>query len=207
MNGTMTKNNGYVLHVRKIDMQQKINNILILIVFLISSSCSKTSTPKEFLYKTNIPTITYQRDVKKLTALTQSWLDSIRIVKEKKGVYSSKTLEVVIDTIFYGTNNKIAYLVVNKSKNKYAKTQDLKNKEGIQYNGECFIGERDSVHKTFIISKNLKYSVSSSDMDGYEYVLKTLREMYFREIGYIDKRYNINDIRFWDSDVWKQDYN
>ena len=188
-------------------MRKKIYIILFFTIILISSSCSKTSTPKEFLYKTNTPTIIYQRDVKKLTSLTKKRFDSIRIADEKEGIYSSKVIEIIIDTIFYGSDNKIVYLSIDKSKNKYAKIQDPKNKEGIQYDGECFIGERDKVHNTFIILKNLKYSVSSSGTDGYEYVLKTLREMYFREMGYIDKRYNINDTRFWDSDVWKQDYN
>ncbi len=179
--------------------------IISLIIAISFSSCSKTSTPKEYLHQSRISFDEYKKDVRILEELTLARLDSIRDYRNEKGVYSAKSVKVIIDTIFYeSSSNKIVYLCIKKIKNKYATIQDSENKEGIEYDGECYIGKKDITNNTFIILKNLKYSTSTPGIDGYHYALKALRLMYFREMNYIDKKYNINDTRFWDSIIWQE---
>ena len=182
-----------------------IKKIISLIVVLSFISCNKTSTPKEYLHQSRISFDEYKKDVRILEELTLARLDSIRDYHNEKGIYSAKSVKVIIDTIFYeSSSNKIVYLCIEKIKNKYATIQDPENKEGIEYDGECYIEKKDITNNTFIILKNLKYSTSSPGVDGYPYALKTLRLMYFREMNYIDKKYNINDTRFWNSRVWEK---
>jgi len=176
------------------------NNISLTSILIAAffCSCNKTSTPKEYLYKVEIPKEIYQKDVQNLQERILARFDSIHIVEETKGEYTRKYVETIVDTIFYGPSNKIAFLAVSMGKDKYVADAQPNNPDGIVYNGECFIGvKKDS---TNVILKSLKYSVSSSQ--SYERVLKTLREMYYREMKYIEGRYNINDTRFWDSSVW-----
>src|SRR5690606_29536913 len=154
-----------------------LTSILIVVIFC---SCNKTSTPKEFLYEVEIPTEIYQKDVQNLKELILARFDSIHTVKETKGEYTRKYIETIIDTIFYGPSNKIAFLTVSIGKDKYVAEAQPNNPDGIVYNGECFTGvKKDSI---YVILKSLKYSVSSSQ--SYERVLKSLRQMYFREMNY-----------------------
>jgi len=183
-------------------MIRKYFYLSLLLVLLFS--CSKTSTPKEFMNTTSVPIDMYQNDVKYLEKLTYDRLDSISKKNISKGVYNTIPVSIIIDTIFYGPSNKVSYLSIEKRKNKYSKIQNPNNKEGIQYNGECYIGTKDLNNNSFTILKSLRYTVSSSEKKGYNTVLKSLRVSYLREMNYVDGCFNINDIRFWDSDAWHE---
>jgi hypothetical protein len=193
----MKKKNGFVPVVIDFSM---INNtaFISILIALVFCSCNKTSTPKEFLYEPETPKEVYQVDVKNLEELTLERYDSIRITKESEGIYKSKYSEIKIDTIFYGSLGKIAYLAVGTRNNKYVAESQLNDSGGVEYVGECFIGVKKD--DTYQILKPLKYSVNS--YQSYDRVLKSLREIYFREMEYIEGMYNINDTRFWDSSVW-----
>ena len=180
------------------------NYYFTLILSMLLGSCSKTSTPKEFINKKTVPLQIYKKDKKHLEKLTHYRLDSIRIAKEKRGVYYSKVIEVIVDTIFYGPNDKIVYLSIDKSTNKYAIIQNPYNKEGIDYDGYCYIGIKNSKNNSFNILKRLKYSVGSSDIGSYNTVRNSLRRRYLKKMNYIEGRYNINDTRFWNSNVWNK---
>lgn len=109
----------------------------------------------------------------------------------------SRTLEVYIDTIFYNPNDKIVFLSITKKENQYAM-----NEAGISYSGECYIGIKDAGSKSIKILDELKYSSSSSEIDGFNRVQKSIRNIYLTEMEFIDGRFNINDNRFWNSKVW-----
>jgi hypothetical protein len=56
--------------------------------------------------------------------------------------------------------------------------------------------------KTISVIDKLKYSSTSDEVDGFLRVQKSIREIYLREMEFIDGRFNINDDRFWKSKVW-----
>jgi hypothetical protein len=171
----------------------------VLLLVLVTSCTSKTSTPKEYLNQNKISRETYLRDKSILKNTINFYIDSIDTTRKPKP--KRERLSIEIDTIFYGSGGKIAFLCLSNNKNPYV----IANRDSIQFIGECFIAlksEKDGVIK---IVKKLKYRVTTSEIPNE--ISKNLRDMYLKKMGYIDKRYNINDIRFWDSDVWKQDYN
>jgi hypothetical protein len=171
--------------------------IISFIVFIFS--CSKTNTPKEYLNKTVIESRVYFKDKalleKKLTKMVNS--DSSLLPHNK----SLKYLESYIDTIFYGTSGKIAFLGVTKRKNENLKFFPDKYKDGIEYYGSGFIGMKRDSNNLEIIN-NLYYHVSQSV--DYEGASESLRQIYFNKMQLRkgEKVYNMNDIRFWGCPIW-----
>ena len=158
-------------------------------------SCKKTSTPKEYLNQYGIKHSEYENDKKYLVNLTKLSHDSIRA---SSATPEGKSLEVYIDTIFYNPHNKVVFLSITKKENQYAM-----NKEGISFSGECYIGIKDTKSKNIKITDRLKYITTSSENDGFDWVQKSVRNIYLTEMEFIDNRFNINDNRFWTSKVWK----
>lgn len=175
-------------------------NILLSMLVLTVLSCGETTTPKDYIYnsRVDIPFKIYQQDVHNLRELLLLRFDSIRYAKVITGIYKSEYIETEVDTLLYGPSNKIVFLSVSTRKNKYVAETQPNNPEGLDYVGECYIGNKKD--STYTIFRALKYSTGSSQ--SYERVLKSLRKMYFKEMNYIEDRYNINDIRFWNSSVW-----
>lgn len=163
-------------------------------LFLLLFSCKKTSTPNEHLNKYGIEKAEYQSDKKNLSNLTKSRRDSLR---KSSATPEGKTLEVYIDTIFYNLNGKIVFLSITKKENQYAM-----NDAGISYFGECYIGIKNAKSKNIKILDELKYGSTSSEIDGFGKVQKSIRNIYLTEMEFIDGRFNINDDRFWKSKVW-----
>ncbi|QMU63340.1 MAG: hypothetical protein GKR88_02965 [Flavobacteriaceae bacterium] len=185
-------------------MEYFTNRIIIFLIILVFYSCEwKTSTPEKYLNKNEVSKGKYKEDVKNLKELTLHFLDSIGNVTKPKSKVSN--LETSIDTIFYGNDNKIVFLAITKMFNPYVKLKTGEEyQDGIDYDGGCFIGKKDSVNGNIKIIYRVKYSVGSDESDGYLRVKNKLGEIYFREMEYIDGRYNINDMRFWDSKVWEE---
>lgn len=172
----------------------KFLNFGILLIFLSVFTCAeKSSTPEEFLNHNKTSQKEYNEDKENLESLIYIYMDSINSKKKIKS--ESNILSISIDTIFYGTNNKIAFLYLSKNKNPY----EVSNKEGIQFVGGCFIGYKNS-DNTFDLIDRLKYRFTTSESS--KDLSRGLRNIYLREKGYVKDEYNINDIRFWDSTVW-----
>ena len=92
--------------------------------------------------------------------------------------------------------------MVTKLINEYAKNYPREYPGGVEYYSMAFIGVKRSTDSIEII-KDLVYKVSQST--NYNEASETIRKVYFNEL-LLDKHkeyYNINDIRFWDCEVWK----
>ena len=168
--------------------------LVIMFLVLISSCIEKTSTPKEYLNQSKVSQETYLRDVNTLKKVVGSYIDSTSAIRKPKP--KSKILSIEIDTIFYGSEGKIAFLYLVENKNPYV----INNKDSLQFVGGCFIALKNKNNSIEIVDK-LKYRVTTSEIPNK--ISRDLRKMYLREMGYIDDKYNINDNRFWESDVWK----
>lgn len=167
----------------------KILTYLILLVF-ITSCAQETSTPEEFMNTNKVPNEVYRKDLVLLTDAVKVHHDSINSVVNPRSV--SKLLDAKIDTIFYGDKDKIVFLALLTKENEYAE-------KGIQYVGECYIAyKKNKVENLY----ELKYSATATS--SIIKVSEMIRRIYLREMNYIEGKYNINDIRFWDSYVWEE---
>ncbi|HAD80458.1 MAG TPA: hypothetical protein DCF99_15310 [Flavobacteriaceae bacterium] len=161
----------------------------LFLIFTISC-VQKTSTPEEFTNTNKVPKEVYNEDLVLLTDAIKAHYDSINSVVNPRSV--SKILDTKIDTIFYGNDNKIVFLVLLKKENEYAE-------KGIQYAGECYIAyKREKTENLY----QLKYSSTSAE--SLKEVSEMIRKTYLGEMNYIEGEYNINDTRFWDSRVWEE---
>lgn len=175
----------------------KVFKTITIIVFsvFVTSCLEKTSTPKEYLNQNKVLKQNYTKDVTILRKTVGFYIDSTRATRSPKS--KSKLLSVEIDTIFYGSEGKIAFLYLSKNKNPYV----TNNKDSIQFEGGCFIALKEKKNNSIKLIDKLKYGVTTSEIPNK--ISEDLRTMYLREMNYIEGRYNINDMRFWESDVWK----
>ena len=187
MNGMKKNKSGFVQVVKTKKMK-----ILFYSVFLIFTvSCAqKTSTPKEFINTYKVSKEVYERDLSLLADAIKVHYDSINNVVNPNCV--TKVLAIKIDTVFYGNDNKIVFLALLTKENKYAEN-------GIQYAGECYIGQKKDTIKELYQLTNSATATSSIDK-----VSEMIKRIYLREMNYIRGKYNINDTRFWDSRVWAE---
>ncbi len=169
-------------------------------------SCSKTTTPDNYLYEVEVSYDSSNlQDIEIITERLMYLYDSIREVSIEEGKKLSKTDDVHIDTIFYGPNNKIAFLAIREIENIFVINSDQQDSFKTTYSGACYLGFKNELTNEIEVLKKLKYLVTS---ESYEDAKRRLRLKYFREMEYIDGAYNINDKRFWNSLVWnaKQQY-
>src|SRR5690606_15342780 len=87
-----------------------------------------------------------------------------------------KSLQVYIDTIFYGPDGKIVFLSITKKENQFAMNQDK-----ISYSGESYIGLIETLSNGKKITDRLKYGSSSDETEGFKRVQKSLRNIYLQE--------------------------
>ena len=174
--------------------------LLLIVVVVISCEC-KSSTPLEFLNKKNISKAEYAKDIKNLKKVTLQYIDSIGKQKTPKSKVTN--LDIFIDTVFYNSENKIVLLAITKRINPYVRLKTGDDyKDGIDYYGNCFIGTKDSSSSNIIYKLN--QSVNSDESDGYLRVKNKLRKIYLCEMNNAKNKYNINDTRFWSSNVWEE---
>lgn len=172
-----------------------LREIMVFSLLVIVVSCvEKTSTSEEYLNKNRVSQEIYSNDKNTLRDAVASYIDSTNEARKPKP--KSKILSIEIDTIFYGSNNKMALLYISKNKNPYV----VENKDSIQFIGGCLIALKDQNNSIKIVDK-LKYITTTSEIPNK--ISRDLRLMYLREMGYIEGKYNINDNRFWESNVWK----
>ncbi|WP_340064450.1 hypothetical protein [Ascidiimonas aurantiaca] len=166
-----------------------------ILLFFISSCVQNTSTPEEYRNNSSIQKDIYANDVKSIKAALASYIDSVDATRKTKP--KSKILSIEIDTIFYGPKDKITFLYLSKKKNPYV----INNKDSLQYVGGCFIAKKINKDNSIKIIDELKYKITTSEIPNN--MSRDLRIMYLREMGYIKGKYNINDNRFWESEVWE----
>ncbi|WP_194775943.1 hypothetical protein [Pararhodonellum marinum] len=173
---------------------------ILSITFLIFS-CSNTTTPDEYLNDFKIlDDETYAHDISIMANSIMDFYDSIRLVTVAKGGKKSKTVEIIVDTVFYGPDNKVVFLALRKVENIFVINNDQKKPFEITYSGECYIGIKNGSNNKISDLRKLKYSVTSR---SYEDAKRRLETMYLKEMKDIEDMYNINDKRIWNILVWE----
>ena len=162
---------------------------MFILTLLTLECCSQTTAQKEFRSKNEIDRLIYNQDKDYTSHLLMSEAFLTKFMKKP----IQKYLGVIIDTIFYGGENKFALLAIYEQK--YINS---KNIEQISYRGLCFIGFKKG-QDDIIIEDKIKYI--SSDQSPMK-VTSMLRDIYLKELGLIENRFSINDVRFWDSKIW-----
>lgn len=164
--------------------------------------CNITADTTPIKYK-NLTTIS--RDIYKTHKLVLA--DNIKIlINNKEEPYYSKEndslTEIFIDTILYSPQkDKIAFFVITKNSNDKLLGGGDKNK--YHYDAHCFTG---NLNKSFYI-ENLKWLrvYNLSRYPNFKKARNRIREIHFKEFagrGSSKLKYNLDDIRFWESSVW-----
>jgi len=184
------------------------------------------STDKENILAVQVSKSQYKKDSlnlvfcirNKITKHQNPYYTAVRV--NEKLVYINDSLtSIYIDTIFYSSDLKrIAFLtIVNndfveihkrllKSDSEYLNNSGVLPSNGQEFNGNCFVAERNNKNNLFEnISSFSRYSFN--DPSSYKNVSKELREnclSFEKESDKDSKTYNVNDKRFWSSEIWKQ---
>lgn len=184
------------------------------------------STDKENILTVHVPKSQYKNDSLNLVLCIRNkiakhqdpYYTSVRV--NEKVVYINDSLtRIYIDTIFYSSDLKrIVFLtIVNndfvqihkrliKSDSEYLNNSGVLPRNSQEFNGSCFVSERNNKNNLFEnISSFSRYSFN--DPSSYKNVSKELRKSclsFEKESDKDSKTYNVNDKRFWSSDIWKQ---
>lgn len=167
---------------------------------VILGSCRETNTPDEFLNSNQVISEIIEKDKNNLARQFMEILESENSWFPLSPYVDYK--DIIIDTIFYSQNGKMVFIAIAKRENKLAYSQPKKFKNMIEYYGSAFIAhkyDRDSIK----VINDLPYHVSQAR--HYKEAAQLMRNIYFNEL-LTDKHktyYNINDIRFWDSEIWR----
>jgi hypothetical protein len=140
-------------------------------------------------------------------------------VNNKLNYINDSLTKIYIDTILYNSSLKrVVFLVIVyndflkvhkallKSDSEYLNDSGVLPIDGQEFNGRCFLAERKDKNNLFV-SINSFSRYSFSDSNSFKNVSNNLRESCFsfeRESDSDSKTYNVNDIRFWESDIWSK---
>ncbi|TXD64171.1 hypothetical protein [Polaribacter glomeratus] len=200
------------------------NKNIIIIAILLSfqmMSCQNMTvklTPQEFKSNNKASKKLYLKDSISLVRLIKE------DIKEHKGDYHSKAYDystkIIIDTIMYNSDfNKLIFFIIDKKENKKAYPETLTKEnvdylikegnadipyEGFHYTGKAYIGirENDSLYI------NNYFRMTTAGYNIINDVKKEQRVAFFEEysaVKYKGYEYNLDDKRFWDSDIWSFD--
>lgn len=188
MSGMKKKKNGPALIATR---TKNMKNLPYLILLAVTVACGQgTSTPKKFINATAVSQETYHSDAVALANALQERYDSINSVANERQVV--KILNIKTDTLFYGGGNRMVFLAILTKENKFSEN-------GMQYAGECYIGTRKGGVE--ILGK-LRYSATSTE--SAQKATDEIRSIYLGQMQSDEGEFNINDIRFWDSKVWRE---
>jgi len=173
-----------------------IKSIVIFSLAILLAACS-TTTPKKYLNNAVVSSDVYTKDTIALKKEIYDFYALENKIHKKNPNFERKILRLQIDTLIYGKDNKFVALVLFDDYNKYVKLLNS-DKEPVSYTGECVIGYKinDSIQMSSILVLR-----TSSDKSR-DAAKRLLRNEYLRMLTNKKGVYNINDIRFWDSDVW-----
>jgi hypothetical protein len=159
-----------------------------------------TDTPNEFLSHTSIRRDKYTKDSVEAVKQLRTFLGRHEDFFYSKAYFDST--EVIIDSIVYGPGlDKLAVLVIAKNPT-YRQLMPDKNNFWY-YDATCYLGVRknDSIVLSWI------GPVFTGSFDERS-IANDIREACFRTFVTKDTsdayEYNLNDIRFWNSSIWKK---
>lgn len=182
-------------------------------------------TPKEFKSIIHVSKEQYLKDSLNLVLCIKDkiikhqdpYYNAVRV--NDKLIYINDSLtKVYIDTIFYSPSlKKFVFLVIvyndflkvhkglSKSDSKYLSESGVLPIDGQVLNGKFFLAYRKDKNSLFeSINSFSRYSFS--DSNSSKNVSNQLRESSFsfeRESDSDSKTYNVDDIRFWESNIWR----
>ncbi len=187
---------------------QRLIFLKLLIVCPILVSCSSnTSTPKEFENAVSVSDSIYAQDSSYFVTQIMSLIE-----KKESAFYPesySFTSQVHIDSILYSPDlTKSAFFVILKKPNSVI--LGMENTEGSHFDAKTFLAEKDDKSgewslKWFRIMNINRYS-------NYNEISKLIRTRYFEDLCKINDedgksryKYNLNDVRFWESSAWSKE--
>lgn len=178
----------------------------ILLFFSFFISCEgikqKKYTPKEFLNHTIINKENYNKDSAEILKQLRFSLLNHEDFFNNKAYFDST--QIIIDSIIYSPNfNKLAVFIMIKNPTYRQLAPD--NKYKWYYEATCYLGvrQKDSISLSWI-GPSFTNSYNKSELSDI------IRDSYFTEfatkdtVGLYTYKYNLNDIRFWNSSIWKQ---
>jgi len=165
----------------------------LLMISLLLFSCS-TTTKKKHTNNFVVSSENYRNDTIQIKNKLLEFYKLKNKIYYDKPNYQRKILNIKVDTLIYGKDNKFASLILIDEVNKYAK-----NDKHISYAGECVIGKKKN--DTIILINILTLKTFSSK--NRSLAKKGLVNNYLKGKLNIKENYNINDVRFWDSKVWQ----
>jgi hypothetical protein len=161
-----------------------------------------TSTPKQFLNRAYPGDDKYQKDkIEIVNKLKKDLLDSEDFFDNS--AYFDGT-EILVDTIVYSPDfAKLGIIVLTKNPTSRQLIPDRRG--SFYFDGTSYVGirEKDSLNLTWL-GPNFSNSIDKGDLSNM------LRQKIFRHFITVDstgpfaQKYNLNDIRFWTSNVWQQ---
>jgi hypothetical protein len=181
----------------------------VCICYFALSCNSQNQTPGSYKYFNNV-------SKEKNKIIQNEIVDSIKVFIETKQEpfhpnENDSLTHIYIDTILYSpNNNKYASFIITK--NSDDKLLNKGNADEYHYNAYLFIGKL----KADFNVKDLTW-VDAHSLVMYKSIKEAslrIREVYFKEIT--DRKnlanestfkYNIDDVRFWDSPIWQKYYN
>ncbi|SEA30941.1 hypothetical protein SAMN05192529_11359 [Arachidicoccus rhizosphaerae] len=157
-------------------------------------------TPKEFLNETTVANSVYTKDSLQLIRQLKVLLSN-RIGFFHDSFYSDSTI-LMIDTIVYSPmKNKLAFNVITK--NPTARQLIPDRDYEWYFDAATFIGIRDS--GDFLLQLIGSSFTNSRDLHSLSKEIRKDRfEKFISENKKDDYRFNLNDIRFWNSSIWKK---
>lgn len=184
---------------------------IMLQVFLIATSLffyscegikQKIYTPKEFLNHTVIKQESYIKDSVQIIRQLQVSLINHEDFFNNKAYFDSTQL--IIDTILYSPDfNRLAVFVMVKNPT-YRQLVPDRNYDWY-YEATCYLGirQKDSISLNWI-GPSFTNSYNKTELSNI------MRDSYFTNfatkdtVGLYTYKYNLNDIRFWDSNIWEE---
>jgi hypothetical protein len=184
----------------------KFSIVVQIVLFFALNSCEsyrmKKYTPNEYLNHTMVKREDYSRD--SIGILKQ--LESLLL--NHKGFFGNTSYDdstqLIIDSIIYSPDlNRLAVFIITKNPTSRQLTPNPKSYW--YYDATCYLGvkENDTISLSWE-GPNFSNSTNQQKLSDI------IRESYFTEFADNDtsktstSKYNLNDIRFWNSLIWKK---
>lgn len=185
--------------------------LLVMLLGIVLNACyygtgtrEKIYTPKEFLNDAHISQANYSSDSVQLLNQLKSELEN-----HKQSFYSKEyfdSTKLIIDTIIYNsTFDRLAVFILSKNPT-YRQLVPDKNHDWY-YDATCYLGlkQRDTVLLSWI-------GPNFSNSENPEELSEIIRDACFTAFARKDTtngglyKYNLNDKRFWDSPIWRKNF-
>lgn len=190
----------------------KKKNIILFLIILAFVSCNlplqRNKTPKEFTNTININPAAYEKDRASISADLKEKLKN----HEESFTNSeyNRFVQLSIARILYDSSfSKIAVFVISKiptENNEYSHS-----KIPFYYNGNCYLGKRTFQNDSSSFSLKCFCKFSEINFNTETEAITALEDDFFYNLTRLKDekgnqvfKYNLNDVRFWDSSPgWK----